>query len=205
MTTMGERSGVGLVELAILEALDARRAWHNRRPVSCLKLLLALGDGIGLARGSANQVLIDQTLPWKLPSPFRPATCVCPSHEDSSTSRTWMRSSWRSIWPGPALASRLGSSQASRLGPVTGRADPSCKRRPRGLRASRFTARGVVIAATRCQPRPLPTMCSRSPVCSSGPKARAARTRNCRRPRGRGIPASHRACPRARSRHHRWR
>ncbi len=45
---MGERSGVGLVELAILDALDARRAWHNRRPVSCLKLLLALEDGIGL-------------------------------------------------------------------------------------------------------------------------------------------------------------
>ena len=70
MTTMGERSGVGLVELAILEALDARRAWHNRRPVSCLKLLLALEDGIGLARGYAYQVLIDQTLPWKLPIPL---------------------------------------------------------------------------------------------------------------------------------------
>ena len=67
---MGERSGVGLVELAILEALDARRAWPNRRPVSCLKLLLALEDGIGLARGYAYQVLIDQALPWKLPIPL---------------------------------------------------------------------------------------------------------------------------------------
>src|SRR5258708_17482972 len=47
MTTMGERSGVGLVELTILEALDARRAWHNRRPVSCLKLLLASKMGSG--------------------------------------------------------------------------------------------------------------------------------------------------------------
>ncbi len=67
---MGQRSGVGLVELAILEALDARRAWHNRRPVSCLKLLLALEDGIGLARGYAYQVLIDLALPWKIPIPL---------------------------------------------------------------------------------------------------------------------------------------
>ena len=67
---MGERSGVGLVELAILEALDARRARHNRRPVSCLKLLAALEDGIGLARGYTYQVLIDLALPWKLPVPL---------------------------------------------------------------------------------------------------------------------------------------
>jgi hypothetical protein len=67
---MGERSGVGLVELAILEALDARRAWSSRRPVSCLKLLLALEDGIGLARGYTHQVLIDLALPWKLPIPL---------------------------------------------------------------------------------------------------------------------------------------
>jgi hypothetical protein len=67
---MGERSGVGLVELAILEALDARHAWPNRRPVSCLKLLLALEDGIGLARGYSYQVLIDMALGWKIPIPL---------------------------------------------------------------------------------------------------------------------------------------
>jgi len=69
---MGERSGVGLVELAILEALDARRAWPNRGrgPASCLKLLLALENEIGLARGYAYQVLTDMALPWKLPIPL---------------------------------------------------------------------------------------------------------------------------------------
>ena len=67
---MGERSGVGLVELAILEALDARRAWHNRGPLSCLKLLLALEDGIGLARGYTYQVLMDMALGWKIPIPL---------------------------------------------------------------------------------------------------------------------------------------
>ncbi len=67
---MGERSGVGLVELAVLEALDERRAWPIRRPVGCLKLLLALEDQIGLAPGYAYQVLTDLALPWKIPIPL---------------------------------------------------------------------------------------------------------------------------------------
>ncbi len=67
---MGQRSGVGLVELAILEALDARRAWPGRRAARCLKVLAALEDEIGLARGYAYQVLIDLALPWKLPIPL---------------------------------------------------------------------------------------------------------------------------------------
>jgi hypothetical protein len=67
---MAQRSGVGLVELAILEALDARRAWPGRRAARCLKVLAALEDEIGLARGYAYQVLIDLALPWKLPIPL---------------------------------------------------------------------------------------------------------------------------------------
>jgi DNA gyrase/topoisomerase IV, subunit A len=67
---MGQRSGVGLVELAIMEALDARRARPGRPAVRCLKVLAALEDEIGLARGYAYQVLIDLALPWKLPIPL---------------------------------------------------------------------------------------------------------------------------------------
>jgi hypothetical protein len=67
---MGQRSGVGLVELAILEALDARRARPGGRAVSCEKVLAALEDEIGLARGYAYQVLIDLIQPWKLPVPL---------------------------------------------------------------------------------------------------------------------------------------
>jgi DNA gyrase/topoisomerase IV, subunit A len=67
---MGQRSGVGLVELAILEALDARRARPRGRAVSCEKVLAALEDEIGLARGYAYQVLIDLAQPWKLPVPL---------------------------------------------------------------------------------------------------------------------------------------
>jgi hypothetical protein len=67
---MGESSGVGLVELAILDALDARRAWPNRRYVNCLKVLLALENEIGLARGYGHQVLIDIAVPWRLPIPL---------------------------------------------------------------------------------------------------------------------------------------
>ena len=67
---MGRRSGVGLVELAILEALDARRARPGGKPVSCEKLLAALEGELGLARGYAYQVLIDLAQEWKLPVPL---------------------------------------------------------------------------------------------------------------------------------------
>src|SRR5258708_30858128 len=67
---MRQRSGVGLVELAILDALDARRAWPGRRAVPCLKVLAALEDELGLARGYAYQVLIDLALPWNIPVPL---------------------------------------------------------------------------------------------------------------------------------------
>ena len=67
---MGQRSGAGLVELAILEALDARRARPGGRAVSCETVLAALDDEIGLARGYAYQVLIDLAQGWKLPVPL---------------------------------------------------------------------------------------------------------------------------------------
>jgi hypothetical protein len=67
MVTMGQRSGVGLVELAILETLDTRRARPGRQPVKCDKVLAVLEDELGLARGYAYQVLIDLAQPWKLP------------------------------------------------------------------------------------------------------------------------------------------
>src|SRR5258708_10598245 len=70
MGTRGQRRGVGLVELAILEALDTGRAWPGRRAAHCLKVLAALEAEIGLARGYAYQVLIDLALPWKLPIPL---------------------------------------------------------------------------------------------------------------------------------------
>ena len=70
MAFMGESSGVGLVELAILDALDARRAWPNRRYVQCLKVLLAMENEIGLAQGYGYQVLVDIAVPWKLPIPL---------------------------------------------------------------------------------------------------------------------------------------
>ena len=64
---MGQRSGVGLVGLAILETLDARPARRGGRPVRCETVLAALAGELGLARGYADQVLIDLAQPWKLP------------------------------------------------------------------------------------------------------------------------------------------
>jgi hypothetical protein len=67
VVTMGQRSGVGLVELAILESLDTRRARPGGRTVWCEKVLATLEDEIGLAHSYAYQVLIDLAQPSKLP------------------------------------------------------------------------------------------------------------------------------------------
>lgn len=67
---MGERSGVGLVELAILETLDARRARPGGGPVQCEKLLTTLEHEMGLDRKYAYQVLTDLAQEWKLPVPL---------------------------------------------------------------------------------------------------------------------------------------
>jgi hypothetical protein len=45
---MGRRSGVGVVELAILEVLDARRAGPGRRAIRCEHVLATLEDEMGL-------------------------------------------------------------------------------------------------------------------------------------------------------------
>ena len=62
---MGERSGVGLVECAILEALDAPggRPGYRRNA----KVLAAVEERIGLAPGYAYEVLVDLARPWTMP------------------------------------------------------------------------------------------------------------------------------------------
>lgn len=80
MTRVGERSGIGLVECAILEALGslgAEPGWGRnsvgpkhlttpgyRRNV---RVLAAVEDRIGLAPGYAYEVLLDLARPWTMP------------------------------------------------------------------------------------------------------------------------------------------
>ena len=64
---MGERSGVGLVECAILEALDALGAQPGRRWPRNARVLAAVEDRIGLAPGYAYEVLLDLARPWTMP------------------------------------------------------------------------------------------------------------------------------------------
>jgi DNA gyrase/topoisomerase IV subunit A len=67
---VGERSGLGLVEVTILEALDAAGARPGRRHAKSARVLAAVDERIGLAPGYAYQVLIDLALPWKMPIPL---------------------------------------------------------------------------------------------------------------------------------------
>jgi len=63
---MGDRSGVGLVECTILEALDSLGA-QPRRHRSSAKVLERVEERIGLAPGYAYEVLLDLARPWKMP------------------------------------------------------------------------------------------------------------------------------------------
>jgi hypothetical protein len=56
---MGERSGVGLVECAILEALDSLGVQVGRRWPRNARVLAVVEDRIGLAPGYAYEVLLD--------------------------------------------------------------------------------------------------------------------------------------------------
>jgi hypothetical protein len=58
---MSERTGLGVVEVAILEALETNRF------LSCAKALAKVEERIGLAPGYGYEVLVDLVRPWTMP------------------------------------------------------------------------------------------------------------------------------------------
>jgi DNA gyrase/topoisomerase IV subunit A len=64
---VGERSGLGEVEIAVLSALDSLGARPGRGYVRSARVLAVIEDLIGLAPGYAYQVLIDLAQPWTVP------------------------------------------------------------------------------------------------------------------------------------------
>ena len=58
---MSERTGLGMVDIAILEALDTSRY------LSCAKALARVEERTGLAPGYAYEVLVDLARPWTMP------------------------------------------------------------------------------------------------------------------------------------------
>lgn len=58
---MSERTGLGIVETAILEALE------TNRHLKCSKALARVEERIGLAPGYAYEVLVDLARPWTMP------------------------------------------------------------------------------------------------------------------------------------------
>jgi len=58
---MSERTGLGVVEVALLEALETSRF------LRCDKALASVEERIGLAPGYAYEVLVDLARPWTMP------------------------------------------------------------------------------------------------------------------------------------------
>ncbi len=67
---MSERTGLGIVEVCILEALDGVGGRPDRDHVLSAKVLKVVEDKIGLAPGYSYQVLADLTRRWMLPVPL---------------------------------------------------------------------------------------------------------------------------------------
>lgn len=61
---MGERTGLGLVEMTILRALGALGAGHDDDPLASGKVLGVIEDAIGLAPGYTYQILCDLARSW---------------------------------------------------------------------------------------------------------------------------------------------
>jgi DNA gyrase/topoisomerase IV subunit A len=64
---VGERSGIGVVECAVLEALDSLGASPGSRFRRSARVLAVVEDRIGLAPGYAYEVLLDLARPWTMP------------------------------------------------------------------------------------------------------------------------------------------
>ena len=61
---MSQRSGVGVVELAILDALDSLGARPGRRLYQCERVLAVVEDSSAVPRGYGYEVLVDTARDW---------------------------------------------------------------------------------------------------------------------------------------------
>lgn len=66
---MSDRTGSGLVELAVLETVDAATAGRPRAHVVCAKAVAAIEERIGLGPRYGYEVLLDMARPWIIPVP----------------------------------------------------------------------------------------------------------------------------------------
>jgi hypothetical protein len=67
---VGDRSGLGLIDVAVLEALRGRSARRGRGFRRSSTVLTALAQATGLAQGYGYEFLVDLAQPWKTPVPL---------------------------------------------------------------------------------------------------------------------------------------
>jgi len=67
---VSERSGVGVVELAILDALDTLRGRPGRRFCGCEQVLAVVEDTSAVPRGYGYEVLVDTACGWLMQVPL---------------------------------------------------------------------------------------------------------------------------------------
>jgi DNA gyrase/topoisomerase IV subunit A len=67
---LGKSSGLGLVEVAVLEALDALRAQPDQKHMKSARVVAYLEEKIGLAPRYSYPLLVDLASPWLVPIPL---------------------------------------------------------------------------------------------------------------------------------------
>lgn len=120
---MGERSGVGVVELVILEALDFLGARSERAEAANARVLAEVEQRIGLAPGYAYEVLVDLVRPWTVP--VRPVQVLGNYGEPAGgepASHFWHTGSWLSGAGDVVLAAERGVLAPAPVGLINGSA-----------------------------------------------------------------------------------
>src|SRR5258707_7028792 len=67
---VSDRTGSGLVELAVLETVGAATAGRPRPHVVCAEAVAAIQERIGLGPRYGYEVLLDMARPWIIPVPM---------------------------------------------------------------------------------------------------------------------------------------
>jgi hypothetical protein len=144
---MGERSGLGLVECAILEALDSLRAYPGRPPRSNARVLAVVEQRIGLAPGYAYEVLLDLGRPWTMPvNLIRPCGNFGGRGHDPAANFRYTES-WLSPAGQVALAAERGDLAPVPFGLINGNVYREGVRPP-------FRAQAIIEALRRVIQRP---------------------------------------------------
>jgi hypothetical protein len=117
---VSDRTGSGLVELAVLETMSAATAGRPRAHVDCTEAVASIEERIGLGPRYGYEVLLDLARPWIVPVPL---VSVAGSKGDRVFPEAARRNTPNAAWLDTASANSAPSAGAL-SGPRSGGLSP---------------------------------------------------------------------------------